>query len=184
MAWAKWPTFCRQHFQFFFILKNTFVFWFKCHLILLFWMKHQNVFENYSQNAETGTHYNDVIMSAMASQITSLNRLFRRRSKKTSKLHVTGLCVGNSPLTGEFPTQRTSNPENISIWWHHHDSGQFMPVPWLLMPLAPYITKLSTAMILTVCKVDIFFLQTCFLKKKRKINTHRVNSLWPRDMAT
>ena len=32
-----------------------------------------------------------------------LNRLFRRRSKKTSKLRVTGLCVGNSPLTGEFP---------------------------------------------------------------------------------
>ena len=26
-----------------------------------------------------------------------LNRLFRRRSKKTSKLHITGLCVGNSP---------------------------------------------------------------------------------------
>ena len=32
-----------------------------------------------------------------------LNRLFRRRSKKTSKLRVTGLCVGNSPGTGEFP---------------------------------------------------------------------------------
>ena len=26
-----------------------------------------------------------------------LNRLFRRRSEKTSKLRVTGLCVGNSP---------------------------------------------------------------------------------------
>ena len=26
-----------------------------------------------------------------------LNRLFRRRSKETSKLRVTGLCVGNSP---------------------------------------------------------------------------------------
>ena len=26
-----------------------------------------------------------------------LNRLFRRRSKKTSKLRVTGVCVGNSP---------------------------------------------------------------------------------------
>ena len=26
-----------------------------------------------------------------------LNRLFRRRSKKTSKLSVTGLCAGNSP---------------------------------------------------------------------------------------
>ena len=32
-----------------------------------------------------------------------LNRVFRRRSKKTSKRRVTGLCVGNSPLTGEFP---------------------------------------------------------------------------------
>ena len=32
-----------------------------------------------------------------------LNRLFWRRSKKTSKLRVTGLCVGNSPGTGEFP---------------------------------------------------------------------------------
>ena len=28
-----------------------------------------------------------------------LNRLFRRKSKKTSKLRVTGLCVGNSPGT-------------------------------------------------------------------------------------
>ena len=50
-----------------------------------------------------------------------LNRLFRRRSKKTSKLPVTGLCVGISPGTGEFPTQRAaSNLENVSILWHHH----------------------------------------------------------------
>ena len=49
-----------------------------------------------------------------------LNRLFRRRSKKTSKLRVTGLCAGTSPLTGEFPAQRASNAENVSIWWCHH----------------------------------------------------------------
>ena len=49
-----------------------------------------------------------------------LNRLFRHRSKKTSKLHVTGLCAGNSPGTGEFPSQRTSYAENVSIWWRHH----------------------------------------------------------------
>ena len=30
------------------------------------------------------------------------NRLFRRRSKKTSKLRVTGLFEGNSSVTGEF----------------------------------------------------------------------------------
>ena len=51
-----------------------------------------------------------------------LNRLFRRRSKKTSKLRVTGLCAGISPETGEFPAQKASNAENVSIWWRHHAS--------------------------------------------------------------
>ena len=50
-----------------------------------------------------------------------LNRLFRRRLKKSSKLRVTGLCVGNSPGTGEFPAQMASYAENVSIWWRHHD---------------------------------------------------------------
>ena len=49
-----------------------------------------------------------------------LNRLFRRRSKKTSKLRVTGLRAGNSPVTGEFPTKMASSAENVSIWWRHH----------------------------------------------------------------
>ena len=49
-----------------------------------------------------------------------LNRLFRRKSKKTSKLRVTGLCAGNSPGTGEFPAQMASYAENVSIWWRHH----------------------------------------------------------------
>ena len=67
-------------------------------------------------------------MGAMASQITNLtivycllNRLFMHRSKKTSKLHVTGLCVGNLLVTGEFPAQMASNAENISIWRRHYD---------------------------------------------------------------
>ena len=67
--------------------------------------------------------YSDIIMSAMKSQITGvsivyyhrLNRLVMRRSKKTSKLRVTGLCAGNSPVTGEFPAQRASYAENVSI---------------------------------------------------------------------
>ena len=49
-----------------------------------------------------------------------LNRIFTHRSKKTSKLRVTGLCVGNSPGAGEFPVQMASNAENVSIWWRHH----------------------------------------------------------------
>ena len=62
-----------------------------------------------------------------------LNRLFRRRSKKKSKLRVTGLCGGNSPGTGDFPAQRASNEENVSIWWRHHDPNQTWPTPWLIM---------------------------------------------------
>ena len=34
-----------------------------------------------------------------------LNRIFRRRSEKTPKLRVTGLCAGNLPMTGESPAQ-------------------------------------------------------------------------------
>ena len=49
-----------------------------------------------------------------------LNRIFRRRSKKASKLRVTGLCAGISPGTGEFPAQKASYAENVFIWWRHH----------------------------------------------------------------
>ena len=48
------------------------------------------------------------------------DRLFRRRSKKTPKLCVPGLCEWNSPVTGEFLSQRASNAENVFIWWRHH----------------------------------------------------------------
>ena len=41
-----------------------------------------------------------------------LNRLFRHRSQKTLKLRVTGLCTGNSPVTGEFPAQRPVTPKD------------------------------------------------------------------------
>ena len=50
---------------------------------------------------ESCEHYSDVTMGAMTSHITSLNRLFRRRSNKTSELHVAGLCAGNSSATGK-----------------------------------------------------------------------------------
>ena len=47
-----------------------------------------------------------------------LNRSFSRKSKKTSKLRVTGLCTGNSPMTGEFPAQMASYAEidDVIMW--------------------------------------------------------------------
>ena len=52
-----------------------------------------------------------------------LNRLFRRRSKNISKLRVTGLCAGNSPMTGEFPAQMANKAERASVRWRHYDRG-------------------------------------------------------------
>ena len=51
-----------------------------------------------------------------------LNRLIRRRSQKTSKLRVTGLCGSDPPVTGGFPSQRASNAENTSVLWRLHAS--------------------------------------------------------------
>ena len=50
-----------------------------------------------------------------------LKLLFRRKSKKTSKLRVTGLCEVNSPVACGFPVKRASNTENVYTWWCHHD---------------------------------------------------------------
>ena len=55
-----------------------------------------------------------------------LNRLFRRRSKKISKLRVTGLCVGNSPgpvnSPHKGPVTRKMFPFDdvimlTQVWW-------------------------------------------------------------------
>ena len=79
-------------------------------------------------------HYIDAIMSECL-----LNRFLRCRSKKTSKLRVTGLCKGNSPVTGELLAQRGSNAENISIWWRHLDIKCVFCWGW-----APSILPLSS----------------------------------------
>ena len=71
----------------------------------------------------SASHYSDV--RARWRLKSPASRLFtqpfvRRGSKKTSKLRITGLCEGNSPVTGEFPSQRASNAENASAWWRRH----------------------------------------------------------------
>ena len=45
-------------------------------------------------------------------------------------LYVTGLCVGNSPVTGEFPAQRASNAEKVSVWWRYHERYSPRAVQW------------------------------------------------------
>ena len=56
-----------------------------------------------------------------------LSRIFRRGSKKTSKPRVTGLCVGNLSVDGEFPAQMASNAVNVMTssykWKYHWQTG-------------------------------------------------------------
>ena len=67
-----------------------------------------------------------------------LSRLYRRRSKKISKLCVIGLCVGNSPETGKFPAQMASNAENVSIWWRHHVKTQKVSLEFTILDVTKY----------------------------------------------
>ena len=49
-----------------------------------------------------------------------IKRLFRRRWNETSLLRIIGLSFGYIPAIGEFPAQRASNVENVSISRGHH----------------------------------------------------------------
>ena len=95
-----------------------------------------------------------------------LNRLFRRRSKKTSKLRDTGLCAGNSPGTGEFPAQRASNAEDVSIWWRHHDFFvRTVYVKWWSCIMANmFVLVLYTADLFNYCLIIHTYIQsiTCW----------------------
>ena len=78
-------------------------------------------------------HYWDVIMSAIASQITSLTIVYstvysgtdQRKHQSSSSL---AFCARNSPGTGEFPAQKASNAGNVFIWWCNH--GNRRPFHW------------------------------------------------------
>ena len=74
-------------------------------------------------------HYGDVIMGAIASQITSLTVVYstvysdadqRKYQSSASLVFEWGIHRG----TSEFPVQMASNEENVSIWWHHHELVQ------------------------------------------------------------
>ena len=68
------------------------------------------------------THYCDVIMDAMASQIISFTIAYstvysgadQRKHQRSASLAF---------VTGEFPAEKDSTAENVSIWWRHHGRG-------------------------------------------------------------
>ena len=90
-----------------------------------------------------------------------LSRLFRRKSKKTSKVRVTCICTGNSPVTGEFPAQiRVNSPHKWPVTrkmfpfddvimidpWRHHDTATLSALLALCEgnPLADSLSKMGS----------------------------------------
>ena len=76
-------------------------------------------------------HYNNVIMTTVVCQITSLKIVYSivysgadQRNIKASRHWP--LC-GDFTGTGEFPAQRASYAENASIWWRHHVYTTYCP---------------------------------------------------------
>ena len=92
------------------------------------WNDRYDIIFNANLNNSHHIHYGDVIMSVSYHQTNDclLNRLFRRKSTITSKHRVTGLCTGNSSVTGAFPIQRTSNAKNVSIWWCNNATRKYL----------------------------------------------------------
>ena len=85
-----------------------------------------------------------------------LNRLFRHRTKKTPKLRVTGLCEGNPPVTGGFPSQSSVTRKKlpfddiIVIRWIHKR------YPIIVMNNKDVICNISQEMCVRVCVLFCF----------------------------
>ena len=85
-------------------------------------------------------------MTTMASLITSLTVVYsilysgadqRKHQSSASLAFVWG-------ITGEFPAQRASYAENVSIWWRHHDISKPSRVGPLYI-LDPYLVNIVFA---------------------------------------
>ena len=66
-------------------------------------------------------HSSDVIMSPMTSQITGVSSVCSGTDKKHQNSASLAFAKGiHHDRWIPLPSQRTSNAENVSIWWHHN----------------------------------------------------------------
>ena len=83
----------------------------------------------FEENSRMVKHYSDVIMSTIASQITGVSIVCsticsgtdQRKHQSSSSLAIVRVIHRWSV---DSPHKKASNPENISIWWRHHDSAE------------------------------------------------------------
>ena len=93
-------------------------------------------------------HYNDVIISAMAYQITSrtiiYSTVYSDRDQRNIKAPRHWPLCGE--FTGDFPAHMASNAENVSICWRHY--GQPVRIPFK-RPTCTCRSLITSAMTMT-----------------------------------
>ena len=94
----------------------------------------------------------------------SVNRLI----EKISKLRVTGLCNRGIPCT------RTSNAENVSIWWHHHAEDVMIPTFLLLVAQDAVDMAISSAPIYD----EVGIRNSVGFQHNENLRCHRWRQLW------
>ena len=129
-------------------------------------------------------HYSGVIMGAMASQITSLTIVYstvysgadeRKHQSSASLAVVWGIH------RGEFPAQRASNAENVSIWWRHHEKMTIIFLVWVVawQELCKYTVMDGGTDKVIHCKVPrTSYTHNSFRKKMKKNCTSFFFTLW------
>ena len=80
--------------------------------------------------SDQGRHYIDVIMTTMASQITSLTVVYSivypDSDQRKHQSYASLAFVWGSHRDRWIPAQRASYAENVSIWWRHHEHGYLL----------------------------------------------------------
>ena len=120
-----------------------------------------------------GIHYNDVMMSAMAYQITSLTIVYsvvysgadqRKHQSSASLAFIRG--IHRWPVNS--PHKMASNAENVSIWWRHHTTEVYCKTSTI--SLAHGISD-------CVCKWWYFALNACL--RAKRIMMSCLGCYWP-----
>ena len=106
-------------------------------------------------------------MSAMASQITGVSMICTTAcssADQRSKLRVTCLCEGNSPVTGEIALLRASNAKTVSVWRRHYE---IYAASWVFNSNIPITTQwlICTTIVYLLPDVDFIILMGLFCEK-------------------
>ena len=138
-------------------------------------------------------HYGDIIMSAMASRITGISSVCstvcsganQENIKRKHQSFASLVLVRGIHRWREFPAQRASNAEIVSICWHHHGQDLHLKLSctnsqvlryWISLvecPIVPSPTKRPFSTFSEIwMEMDTFPLRKCISKCRLQYGCH------------